>query len=285
MRAAPLVASLLLGAAIQAQTGAVYSEPVPGLRLTLDVHPGAGPGPHPIAIVIPRADSYLASFLAPAGYTVFTVDHRYPPAASWREMAGDVRRAIRFIRHNAPLWNADPRRIALVGGPDDGYLANLVGVMLGDPDPRASDPVERASAAVQAVAAFSGYSDFRGQEPGPRVRAMLARDIEAYGEKLAFSGASPVMHLRPGSPPFLLLHGDRDEEVPLAQSTHWQAALQAMGVRCDLIIVAGGGHGTEEWHRVPGVREWEREMTDWLNAALGHDRDAGPGILVRRPVP
>ena len=57
-----------------------------------------------------------------------------------------------------------------------------------------------------------------------------AKDIDAYGEAAAFRG------------PVLLIHGDRDDVVPLRCSE------KAVGVYDDarLIVIEGGGHGFED---------------------------------------
>lgn len=265
MRLPPLfLAPLVLTAATV--TGIPYGESSPGVPLSMDFHAVPGPGLQPAAIVILTGlDHDVPALLVPAGMPVFTIGLA---ASGWRESAGQVRRAVRYVRHHAARWNVDPNRLVLIGGSTGGYIANLVGVMSGDPAPASKDPVERESAAVQAVVAFASLSDLRGQDLPPGIRALLARDIEAVGEKLASSGASPVMHIRDSGPPFLLLHGDRDETVPMSQSAHWQLALQNRGIRADLILIEGGGHSVSEWTRTPRVRDWQREMLEWLAAAL-----------------
>jgi dipeptidyl aminopeptidase/acylaminoacyl peptidase len=93
------------------------------------------------------------------------------------------------------------------------------------------------------------------------------------------------MHVSSDAPPFLLIHGDRDQSVALVQSTQMQTALKANGVRCDLIIIPNGPHATGSWHKVPGVPDWEKQMTEWLNTALGHHGPVGEGIRPRIPPP
>jgi len=84
-------------------------------------------------------------------------------------------------------------------------------------------------------------------------------------------------------PPFLLIHGDKDEAVPFTESTNLQEALRAVGVRCDLIRIPNGPHATGGWYKVPGVPDWERQMTEWLNARLHHKGPIGTGIQARAP--
>jgi acetyl esterase/lipase len=200
-------------------------------------------------------------------------------------MVEDVERAIRYIRHNAKTWKADPKRIALVGGSAGGYLSNMVGILQAPGNAGSKDPVDRTSARVQAVVTLFGPSDFRGREPNAGLKALLAPLIEQKGVDAALAEASPVMHISNAAPPFLLIHGDKDQSVPLVQSTHLQAALKAAGVRCDLIIIPNGPHATGSWHKVPGVPDWEKQMTEWLNTALGHHGPVGEGIRQRKPPP
>ena len=44
-------------------------------------------------------------------------------------------------------------------------------------------------------------------------------------------------------------------------------------------------HATGSWHKVPGVPDWEKQMTEWLNTALGHHGPVGEGIRRRVPPP
>jgi alpha-L-fucosidase 2 len=279
------------GAAVQSQDGLVYGE-AGGEKLTMDYYPPSGPAPHPIAIIIHgggyvrgnsknNSEAYCAQFLAPAGYAVFSINYRLAPKYPYPAMVEDVQRAIRYLRHNAKKWNADPNRIALVGGSAGGYLSNMVGALNAGGIKGAKDPVDRTSAKVQAVVTLFGPSDFRNQPVNESVQALLGPLIKQKGEAAALAEASPAMHIMSDAPPFLLIHGDQDKSVPLAQSIHMQQALKAVGIPCDLIIIPGGPHATGSWHRVPGVPNWEREMTEWLNKVLNHKGPIGEGIRPR----
>ena len=114
------------------------------------------------------------------------------------------------------------------------------------------------------------------------MQALLGPLIKEKGLEAALSEASPAMHIRSDDPPFLLIHGDHDAAVPLSQSIHMQAALKLNGVACDLIIIPNAPHATGRWHTVPGVPDWEREMTAWLNKVLDHKGPIGEGIRPRR---
>jgi alpha-L-fucosidase 2 len=274
-----------------AEEGIVYSD-AGGAPLTMDYYAAKGKGPHPVAIVIHgggftggtsknNSEAYCADFLAPAGYAVFSVNYRLAPEHPYPAMVEDVERAVRFIRHHARRWNADPRRIALVGGSAGGYLSNMAGVRKSRGIKNAPDPVDREDARVQAIVTLFGPSDFRNGEFTGNIAALLGPLAAKIGVAAALAEASPVMHIDGSEPPFLLIHGDKDEAVPIVQSTHLQAALKAARVRCDLIIIRNGPHATGRWHTIPGVADWEREMIEWLNSVLRHSGPVGEGIRRR----
>ena len=196
-----------------------------------------------------------ARLLTAAGYAVFAINYRLAPQHPYPAALDDVRNAARHIRLHARQWAVDPKRIALVGVEAGGYLASLAAVSPG--------------VDVQAVVSFSAPGDLRGWPVSAELRGFLAPLIDARGLDGALAEASPVMHIRPDAPPFLLLHGDADKVVPVVQATHWQNALQAAGVPCNLILIDGGGHDAGSW---AAVRDWETEMLAWLAAALGGRR-------------
>jgi alpha-L-fucosidase 2 len=290
-----VLATALAGSAeIAPEEGIVYGE-AGGETLTMDYYtPQSGMAPHPAVVIIHGggwvrgtsknpAEAYCAQFLAPAGYAVFSINYRLAPKHPYPAAVADVQRAVRFLRHEYRRWNIDPRRIALLGGSAGGYLSNMAGLIEGKPAGQSADAVDRENAAVQAVISLYGPSDFRNQPVTENVRAFLGKLIEEKGEAGALAEASPVMYLRRGAPPFLLIHGDRDRAVPIAQSTHLQMALQDAGVSCDLMIIEHGGHGTGRWHTIPAIRNWEAELVLWLNSKLRHNGRMGVGIRQRAP--
>jgi acetyl esterase/lipase len=277
------------------QDGIIYGE-AGGETLTMDYYAPTGPGPHPVAIIIHGggfvegtskngSEAYCADFLAPAGYAAFSINYRLAPKYPYPAMVLDVERAVRFIRHHASKWNADPERIALVGGSAGGYLSNMAGLASAPGDRSSADPVDRESARVEAVVTLFGPSDFRGKPVNKYVEALLGALIREKGEAAALAEASPITHVTKQAPPFLFIHGDKDESVAFSESTNLQKALQAAGVRADLIRIPNGPHATGPWYKVPGVPDWERQMTEWLNEVLHHKGPIGAGIRAREPQP
>ncbi len=290
-----LAASQLTGASTRTPTGEglVYGE-ADGQALTMDYYAPKGQGVHPIAIIIhgggyqrgnskSGSEAYCADFLAPAGYVVFSINYRLAPKYPYPDMVHDVERSIRYIRHNAQRWNANPHEIALVGGSAGGFLSNMVGLLNAPGDPNAADPVDHESASVQAVVTLYAQSSFATVPLNKDVHALLDPLIQQKGEREALREASPITYVTKDAPPFLLIQGDKDEYIPFSEDTNLQAALRKVGVRCDLIRIPGGTHGTGNWYKLPNVPDWEREMIEWLNARFDHTGPIGEGIRERVP--
>ncbi|MEO7141945.1 MAG: alpha/beta hydrolase, partial [Bryobacteraceae bacterium] len=222
------LASALLTAAAPTRTptadGLVYGH-AGGETLTMDYYAPSGPAPHPIAIVIHGggyiagnskngSEAYCADFLAPAGYAVFSINYRLAPKFPYPAMVDDVERAVRYLRYHAAEWRADPNKIALVGGSAGGYLSNMAGLLNTPGNQSATDPVDRQSARVQAVVTLFGPSDFRGKPLSVHTHALLDPLVARIGEQAALDQASPITHVSKSAPPFLLIHGDKDQSVP-----------------------------------------------------------------------
>jgi alpha-L-fucosidase 2 len=299
MRMLAVVCLLLTAAGFAAETrtpttdGIVYGV-ADGQQLTMDYYAPKGSGPHPIAIIIhgggyqrgtskSGSEAYCADFLAPAGYVVFSINYRLAPKYPYPYMVYDVERAIRFIRHNAGQWDAQPNRIALVGGSAGGFLSNMVGLLNLPGEAGASDPVDRESAQVQAVVTLFAQSSFATVPLNADVHALLDPLIKEKGEAEALREASPITYVSKDDPPFLQILGDKDEYIPFTEATNLDAALRKVGVKSEIIRIPNGMHATGGWYKVPGVPDWEVQMTEWLNKTLGHQGPVGEGVRKREP--
>jgi acetyl esterase/lipase len=209
-----------------------------------------------------KDDTFAAIYgrrFAEAGYTAFVINHRAAPRFRHPAPIEDAQRAVRFIRHNAGAYAIDGRRLGAWGASSGGHLAALLGTLDGAGDPHDADPVNRESAKVQAVATLFPATDL----PSLTTRRGTAAVVALMGfshppdpsnappglirpdepEIKAYRDASPTTHVTPDDAPFLLMHGDADDVVPLQQSEIMERKLTAAGVPVRLIRVPGGQHG------------------------------------------
>ena len=100
---------------------------------------------------------------------------------------------------------------------------------------------------VQCVVDFFGPTDFVSWDPNfnKNVYAMIARliggPVQENREKAR--KASPLNYVSKDSAPILIMHGDKDNLVPLSQSEVLAAALKKSGAEVTLQVIKGNGHG------------------------------------------
>jgi dipeptidyl aminopeptidase/acylaminoacyl peptidase len=107
---------------------------------------------------------------------------------------------------------------------------------------------------VQAVVDFFGPTDLLAMDaqsteisrmkhnpPDSPESRLVGGAIQENPEKTR--RASPLTYVSRGDTPILIVHGDQDPLVPVAQSEVLFAALKKAGVEAELYVVKGGGHG------------------------------------------
>lgn len=89
----------------------------------------------------------------------------------------------------------------------------------------------------------ANFADASGkiQKPRDSVKLLLggAPDKKPKLARLA----SPIFHITPDDPPFLIMHGQLDRVVPIDQSRKFYRALKKAKVDCQLEEIKGAAHG------------------------------------------
>lgn len=225
------------------------------------------------------------SVLLDRGYTVFAVVHGSVPKFTLPEYCSDMRRSIRFIRHNAESYGIDPNRIGISGASAGGLLSLMLGAACEQGDPKADDPVDRQSTRLQAVGCFYPASDllnfdgnggtvipvaeklrvaasYKFHDLDPKTNVYIPITDEVRIKKL-LREYSPINYVSADDPPMLIVHGDADELVPLLQASRMIDKLKAAGVKAELVVAKGKGHA---WRDM-----WTNEMkhiADWFDVHL-----------------
>jgi len=214
-------------------------------------------------------------YLVNQGFAVASIQYRFSQDALWPAQAHDCKAAIRFLRANAAKYDLDPEHFGVGGDSAGGHLAAFVGTS-GDARSMEGDLGNtNVSSRVQAVVDWFGPTDLTlmGRQGGPQ------GEIQHYGpdspesrllggpvlEKIALAKtANPLTYINKNDPPFLIMHGDSDQVVPLAQSTILAKALINAGVEVTMKTIPGANHEGPEF-RTP---ESQRLITDFLSRTL-----------------
>ncbi|HSQ57240.1 MAG TPA: alpha/beta hydrolase [Gemmata sp.] len=194
------------------------------------------------------------------GYVVFAVLHSSQPKYTVPEIVEDIHRAVRFIKLKAPAYKIDPEKIGITGASSGGHLSLMMGCAYRAGNPTASDPVERQSSQVAAVACFFPPTDFvafdsdnltdeqKGfrslfdiREPDPKTNLLVPITRERRRE--IGRECSPLFCATKRAAPTLIIHGDKDQLVPFKQSADLIHKLDGCGVECKLEVRKGMDHG------------------------------------------
>lgn len=213
---------------------------------TMDVYFPASGGPWRMVVYVHggswmHGDKSEAAMFARGmnvmGYLVVSVNYRLYPPATFPAMIEDVKCAIRSLRAHAADYNLDPNRIAAIGPSAGGHLVSLLGTTQPDAGWDVGEYLEQSSR-VQAVIAMAGVMDLSHNFPNANIEAMKRVGFGEYN----VAEASPILHVTADDPPFLLIHGDRDELVPVEQSQLMYDRLVQMNVPAQLVIVKNASH-------------------------------------------
>jgi alpha-L-fucosidase 2 len=265
------------------EKGVEYSRPG-GTPLLLDVHVPDGPGPFAAGILVHGGgfDSGTRSTLispvfqplTDAGFAWFSIDYRLAPQHKFPQAIEDVNAAIRWVKANAAKYHVNPEKIALIGESAGGFLVNYAGTH--------ETPETKVAAVVDIYGPvdYAQLSEMRRDRPERFNMTSINKHL-ANGAGIHFFGAdqldeaglkklravSPINGVHKGMPPFLCIHGTKDDQVAYEQSPAMCAAMKKVGVSCELITIEGGGHGMGGW-KAPEMQHWKPDMIAWLKKTL-----------------
>ena len=131
---------------------------------------------------------------------------------------------------------------------------------------------------MSAVVAWYAPSDLVGfaadvgadpMDPATREAQLLGGPVPTVPDLAA--QASPVTHVTPDAPPFLLLHGAADRFIPCVQSERLYSALVEAGVEVELDLYEDADH------------MWLGSPEAAAAGARPHDRRPAPATGLRDP--
>ena len=267
-----LVPALKAGDAYKVATGIEYARPG-GVSVLLDAHIPESNGPVPAVILVHgggwtqgnRTANFIRPLFGPldkTGFAWFTIDYRLAPKYAYPAAADDVEAAVRFVKRHAKEYKVNPAKIALMGESAGGHLVNLVGA--------------RNDVGVAAVVCFYGPIDMllwakrlEGKPLSEGVRGFFGIQSLNDAGWAKIRETSPRIYLSRKTPPFLVIHGTKDQAVDYSQATLTVRLFKQIGVPCRLITVQDGVHGVINWEKEERFQAYKPRMIAWLRATLG----------------
>jgi acetyl esterase/lipase len=223
--------------------------------LKLDLHlPDTGGRPFPVVVCIPGGGWKIAMkntvplFLADHGIAVAAVEYRIVSEAPAPANIQDLKAAVDWIVRHAATYHLDPHRIGAYGASAGGHLAALLGMTTGvkelsDPQGAHQHPI-RAVCDVCAPADLLRMAVPENQQSNPGLHealvAYLGGPVESNKELTRL--VSPLTYVSINCPPMLLIHGEKDDILPVEESRLFHKALEHAGADTTLIVLKDSGH-------------------------------------------
>jgi acetyl esterase/lipase len=175
------------------------------------------------------------------GWNVVNVEYRLAKVAPAPAAVEDGLCALRFLAANAKTYNIDVNRIVTYGESAGGHLA-LTSAMI--PESEGLDRQCAGNAPIPKVAAvfnFYGITDVADVIDGPHKANLAVTWLGSRPDRMEVARrVSPLTYVRPGLPPIMTVHGDKDPTVPYDEAVRLNQALDKAGVPNMLISFEGG---------------------------------------------
>jgi acetyl esterase/lipase len=179
-----------------------------------------------------------------SGFALASIDYRFSTQAVFPAQIQDCNRAVSFLYENADKYGFDKNRFAVMGFSAGGHLASLMGLSKNNEVKQFFMPGTNQSFGFKAVVDFYGPAElilFPGNNDIKSPESLLIGAAPLARPDLA-KAASPVTYVDKNDPPFLIIHGEKDELVSPKQSQLLSAWLGLAGVPNELILVKDAPH-------------------------------------------
>lgn len=205
--------------------------------------------------------------LAESGYIVASIEYRVIPQGKFPDALVDVKNAIRFLKANASKFGIDKDKVAIMGESAGGYLSALTATTNGCKEFEIGENLTESSI-VQAAIDIYGLSDLTKVGNDFSKDIQVAHESPASPEAIFINGlslfgkggsikdnldlakkANPITYISKDTPPFLLMHGDKDSLVSPSQTEILFDALLENDIEAHRYIVKGANHADKYWYQ------------------------------------
>ena len=220
---------------------------VNGKNITLDFYPAKSNAKAPCVIVI-HGGSWSSgdnkqfaewnSWLANSGYNVAAINYRLAPEYKSPSQVEDVGDAINFLQMQS--LNIDTGNFVLLGRSAGGQIALCAAYQLNMPE-------VKGAISIYAPADMVWGAKITGNPLVLNTNQVFADYLGGGYDDFAdkYYESSAVQHVKPDSPPTLVIHGDNDCMVSFIHSQHLDSALAAHNVQHYFLQLPGATHACD----------------------------------------
>jgi acetyl esterase/lipase len=192
------------------------------------------------------------------GYTVIAIRHGSSPRYLVPDAVADVKLALQHVSDHAADYQIDPNKLGVFGFSAGGHLSLILGTQTNhlETSNGKKPPHVAAVAAVFPPTDLAPYVD----PSSPRREEFPALRFDPKQS----DSVSPIKHVTSDDAPTILIHGDKDDLVPVSHSQDIKKVFDEKNVTNELMVVPGAGHGFNGQQQ----KEVYKAMLDWFDAKL-----------------
>lgn len=162
---------------------------------------------------------------------------------------GDAWDVLSGVDHLIKLGWVDPKRVGCMGWSQGGYISAFLTT--------SSD----AFAAISVGAGISNWATYYyNTDITPFTVQYLGADPAADPE--IYAKTSPMTYIKQARTPTLIQHGELDRRVPIANAYELRQGLEDRGVKAEMVVYKGFGHGITKPKAMRAVME---HNLGWFN--------------------
>lgn len=217
--------------------------------------------------------------MARQGWVCVSIDYRLSPHATFPEHIIDCKKALVWTKEHIEEYGGDPDFIIATGGSAGGHLSSLLALTpnLADFQPG----FESKDTHVQGCIPFYGIYDLLDSQKLQRsvgleiiLRKSIIKQTRQENPDM-YRLMSPLSHVNPDAPPFLVIHGDKDSLTSLGEAQYFASTLdEASKQTVEFAEISGAQHAFDifsslrsdyvlfglaerlsQWHRDHGMSE------------------------------
>ena len=205
------------------------------------------------------AQGYMVYVLQPTGTVGYGQADSAVHVNDWGDVTSkQIIAAVDALAASHP--NVDPKRIGAMGASYGGFLTQYLAAST----QRFSAFISHAG--IASLASYWGVGDW-----GVLYSGVASAESFPWNRKPLYVGQSPLFLADRITTPLLLLHGDRDNNVPPGESYQMYAALKLLGRDVELVTFRDQQHFILD---PPQRRRWMRTIIAWFDRWLKDEPQA-----------
>jgi len=187
-----------------------------------------------------KYDGKISEYLLSQGIAVANLDYRYANLTDTHlpELLDDIDNVVKYLSSHSNEWNTRKNGFSISGG-SSGAHVSLMYAYTKNPQ-------------IKTIIEMCGPVDFTDVQTLTYVKAANLLEVldKMSGNKTVWNPGDPIPEAYAKTSPVkfvnqiptMIIHGNKDEVVPVQQAYILEKALKAKGVQYKLVVVPGAGH-------------------------------------------